>query len=84
MNGDTILGGYILQLGNELTVCQVTHLSAPQGIHAGELEVFDEDAVIPSAQMVCQLPLKLSPLIDYTFKNAVELLPPILSVMAAR
>ena len=64
MDGDTVLGGYVLQLGDKRTVCQVAHLPTPQGGHASELEVFDEDTVILSAQMVCQLPLELSPLID--------------------
>ena len=67
MDGDTILGGYILQLGDKRTVCKVAHLPTPQGRHAGELEVFDEDTVILPTQMVCQLPLELVPLIDYTF-----------------
>ena len=84
MDGDTVLGGYVLQLGDKRTVCQVAHLPTPQGGHASELEVFDEDTVILSAQMVCQLPLELSPLIDYTFMNAVEFLPSSLLVMTVR
>ena len=84
MNCDTILGSHVLQLGDESTVCQVAHLPAPQGCHTGELEVFDEDTIILSTQMVCQLPLELSPLIDYTFKNAVEFLPASLSVVTVR
>ena len=67
MDDDTILGSHVLQLGDELTVCKVAHLPAPQGIHAGELEVLDEYTVILPTQMVCQLPLELIPLIDYTF-----------------
>lgn len=43
MDDDTILGSHVLQLGDELTVCKIAHLPAPQGCHAGELEVFYED-----------------------------------------
>lgn len=84
MNGDTILGGHILELSYKFSVCQVTHLPAPQGRHTGELQVFDEDTVILPAQMVCQLPLELIPLIDYTLKNVVEFLPSSLSVVTVR
>lgn len=84
MDGDTILGSHVLQFGDERTVSQVTHLPTPQGRHASELEVFDEDTVILTTQTVRQFPLKISPLIGYTFMNAVEFLSASLSVVTVR
>ena len=46
MDGDTILGGHILQFLQQLPVCQVGHLASPEGRHARELEIFNEDMVV--------------------------------------
>ena len=72
MDGDTILGGHILEFQHKLPVCQVGHLPAPEGRHASELQVFNEDPVVLLAQLMGELPLKGIALIDHLIVVTVE------------
>ena len=84
MDGDTILGGHVLELQHKLPVCQVGHLPAPEGRHASELQVFDEDPVVLLAQLMGELPLKGIALIDHLLMVSVKIQTLPFPVMGAR
>ena len=73
MYGDTVYGCHVLELQYKLPVCQVVHLPAPEGRHASELQVFNEDPVVLLAQLMGELPLKGIALIDHLLMVSVEL-----------
>ena len=73
MDGDTILGGHVLELQHKLPMCQVGHLPSPEGRHASELQIFDEDSVVLLAQLMGELPLKGIALIDHLLMVSVKI-----------
>ena len=73
MDGDTVLGGHVLELQQKLPVCQVGHLPAPEGRHAGELQILNEDTVVLTAKSVCKLPLPGITLIDHLLIVSVKI-----------
>ena len=84
MDGDTILGGHVLEFQHKLPVCQVGHLPAPEGRHASELQVFDEDPVVLLAQLMGKLPLEGIALIDHLLMVSVKIQTLPFPVMGAR
>jgi hypothetical protein len=84
MDGYTVLGGHILQSVDESPVCEVIHLSAPEGCHALQLEIFDVDVVVLTAQKMGKLPLELTPLVHDTLMNTVKFHPSALVMVTVR
>ena len=86
MDGDSILGGDILKLLNELTVSEVGHLATPSvgREHWYERKVFKKDGVVLAAQMMGELPLKGIALIDHLLMVSVKIQTLPFPVMGAR
>ena len=74
MNGDSILGGDILKLLNELAVSEVGHLATPSvgREHWYERKVFKEDGVVLATQLMCKLPLEVTASVYYLLVKPIE------------
>ena len=74
MDGDSILGGDILKLLNELTVSEVGHLATPSvgREHWYERKVFKEDGVVLAAQLMSELPLEVTASVYHHLVKPVE------------
>ena len=85
MDGDSILGGDILKLLNELTVSEVGHLATPSvgREHWYERKVFKEDGVVLAAQLMSELPLEVTASVYHHLVKPVEFQTLPLTVMRA-
>ena len=74
MDGDSILGGDILKLLNELTVSEVGHLATPSvgREHWYERKVFKKDGVVLAAQLMSELPLEVTASVYHHLVKPVE------------
>ena len=73
MDGDTILGGKVLELQHKLPMGEVSHLTTPEGRHTRELEIFDEDTVVLLTELMSEMPLEGITLVHHLLMESVEI-----------
>ena len=81
MDSDAVFGRHILQFVDKLRMGEVVHLLSPQAGHTRKIEVFKTDDVVPSAKVVCELPLKILAFVSDVLKLAAHIRAAALSVV---
>lgn len=83
MDSDAVFGRHILQFVDKLRMGEVVHFPPPQSGHARKIEVFKTDDVVPSAKVVCELPLKVGTSVSDSTMDSVKLFASVLVVVAS-
>ena len=73
VDGDTIFGGKVLKLQHKLPMGEVGHLTTPEGRHARELEIFNEDTVVLLTKLMGEMPLEGITLIHHLLMVSVKI-----------